>query len=100
MGSFGCHLIKDKSDASSDTNDICSCTTILFGRDLDVQQGLFKLTMKSNAIQAMVEVSQLIIDKVNPQIVNPLTHLWKVINAYQLMSIEEILSIPTIWLRQ
>jgi hypothetical protein len=72
MGSFGCHMFKDKSDASSDTNDICSCTTILFGRDLDVQQGLFKLMMKSNVIQAMVEVSQLTVDKVNPRLLIPI----------------------------
>jgi hypothetical protein len=38
---------------------------ILSGWDLDVQQGLFKLTMKSNAIQAMVEVVALASDKIN-----------------------------------
>jgi hypothetical protein len=34
--------------------------------DLDAQQGLFKPTMKFNAIQPMIEVSTLVIDKVNP----------------------------------
>jgi hypothetical protein len=38
--------------------------------------------MKSNATQAMVEVSTLVI----PLIVNPLTQLWKVINASLLLS--------------
>jgi hypothetical protein len=40
--------------------------TIIFRWDLDAQQGLFKPTMKFNAIQPMVEVSALVIDKVNP----------------------------------
>jgi hypothetical protein len=51
--------------------------TIISKWDLDVQQGLFKLTMKPNVAQAMVEVSTLLI----PLIVNPLTQLWKVINT-------------------
>ncbi len=55
----------------------CMVPTIISKWDLDVQQGLFKLAMKSNAAQAMVETSTLLI----PLIVNPLTQLWKVINT-------------------
>ncbi len=40
--------------------------TILFGWDLDAQQGLFKLMMKSNVAQAMAKVSTLFINKVKP----------------------------------
>jgi hypothetical protein len=43
---------------------------------LDAQQGLFKLTMKSNIVQAMAEVVVLAYDKVNPTIINPLTCMW------------------------
>jgi hypothetical protein len=39
---------------------------IISSWDLDVQQGLFKLTMKSNTAQAMVEVMALASDKINP----------------------------------
>ncbi len=53
--------------------------------DLDAQQGLFKLTMKSNASQTIVEVVAFAIDKVNPQIVNLLICLWNVINASHLV---------------
>ncbi len=60
--------------------------TILWGWDLDVQQGLFKLTMKSNVAQAMVEVMALASNKVNPTIINPLTRMWQVIHASQLLS--------------
>jgi len=49
---------------------------ILSGQDLDVQQGLFKLTMKSNIVQAIVEVVVFTSDKVNPTIINPLTCIW------------------------
>jgi hypothetical protein len=59
--------------------------TILSGWDLDAQQGLFKLTMKSNATQAMVEIVTLAFDKVSPTIINPLTHMWRVIYASQLL---------------
>ncbi len=59
---------------------------ILSSWDLDAQQKLFKFTMKSNIFQAMANMVALAIDKVQPQIVNPLTHLWKVINAFQFMS--------------
>jgi hypothetical protein len=52
--------------------------------DLDTQQGLFKLTMKSNA-QAMVEVMVLASDKINPTIINPFTCMWRVIHASQLL---------------
>ncbi len=45
---------------------------ILSSWDLDAQQGLFKLTMESNATQAMVEIVALAFDKVNPPIINPL----------------------------
>jgi hypothetical protein len=37
--------------------------------------------MKSNVYQVMVEVVALATNKMNPQIVNPFNHLWKVINA-------------------
>jgi hypothetical protein len=50
--------------------------TIFSGWDLDVQQGLFKLTMKFNVAQAMAEVMDFASNKVNPTIVNPLTRLW------------------------
>jgi hypothetical protein len=50
--------------------------TILLGRELDVQQSLFKLKMKSNYAQAMVEIMTLAFDKVNPTIVNVLTNIW------------------------
>jgi hypothetical protein len=42
---------------------------ILFRWDLDAQQGLFKLVMKSNVAQAMAKVSTLVINKVKPWIV-------------------------------
>jgi hypothetical protein len=58
---------------------------VLSGWDLDAQQRLFKLTMKSNASQAMAKVMALVANKVNPQIVNPLTHLWNVINVFHLV---------------
>ncbi len=54
--------------------------------DLDVQQGLFKLTMKSNIVQAIVEVVVFTSDKVNPTIINPLTWIWWVIHASKLLS--------------
>lgn len=60
--------------------------TIIFEWDLDAKKRLFNLTMKSNVAQAMAKISTLVIDKVNPQIVNPFTHLWKVINVFQLLS--------------
>jgi hypothetical protein len=44
---------------------------IIFEWDMDAQQGLFKLTMKFNAVQAKVEVSTLVTKKVNPHIVDP-----------------------------
>jgi hypothetical protein len=44
---------------------------ILLGWDLDVQQSLFKLTMKLNDAQAMVEVVVIASNKANPIIVNP-----------------------------
>ncbi len=58
---------------------------VLSSWDLDAQQGLFKLTMKSNASQAIVEVVALATDKVNPQIVNLFICLWNVINAFHLV---------------
>jgi hypothetical protein len=59
---------------------------VLSGWDLNAQQGLFKLTMKSNASQEMVEVVALAVDKVNPQIVNPFTCLWEMSNVFHLLS--------------
>jgi hypothetical protein len=58
---------------------------ILSSWDLDAQQRLFKLTMKSNAFQAMAKVVALVANKVNPQIVNPLTCLWNMINVFHLV---------------
>jgi hypothetical protein len=49
--------------------------------NLDVQQGLFKLNMKSSVAQAMANVVAITIDKAHPMVVNPFTHLWHVINA-------------------
>jgi hypothetical protein len=60
--------------------------TILSSWGLDIQQGLFKLTMKSNATQAMVEVVVLESNKVNLTIINTLTCMWGVIHASQLLS--------------
>ncbi len=54
--------------------------------DLDVQQGFFKLTMKSSAAQAMAKVVALASDKAHPMVVNPPTHLWLVIKPSQLLS--------------
>jgi hypothetical protein len=50
--------------------------TILLGWELDVQQSLFKLKMKSNYAQAMVERMTLAFDKANPTIINVLTNIW------------------------
>jgi hypothetical protein len=50
--------------------------TILSSWDLDVQQGLFKLTMKSNIAQAMVEIVALAFNKVFLTIINLLTCTW------------------------
>ncbi len=55
--------------------------TILSSWDLDVQQGLFKLTMESNTIQTMAKVMALAFDKVNPTIINPFTCMWRIIHA-------------------
>lgn len=59
---------------------------ILLGLNLDAQQGLFKLTMKSNATQAMVKVVTLASNKVNLINVNPFTHMWQTICGSQLLS--------------
>jgi hypothetical protein len=64
---------------------ICPFPTILSSWGLDAQQGLFKLTMKFNTIQAMIEIVTLAFDKVNPTIINPVTHMWRVIHASQLL---------------
>ncbi len=58
---------------------------ILWAWDLDVQQGLFKLTMKSNIAQTMAEVKALAFNKVNPTIINPFTCMRQVIHASQLL---------------
>jgi len=44
----------------------CFGVLVISSWDLDAQQGLFKLTMKSNAYQMMAEVVVLVVDKVNP----------------------------------
>ncbi len=51
-----------------------------------MQQGFFKLTIKSSAAQAMAKVVALASDKAHPMVVNPPTHLWLVINASQFLS--------------
>jgi hypothetical protein len=55
--------------------------TILSCWNLDVQQGFFELTMKSNAIQTMAKIVVLAFDKVNPTIINPFTRMCQVIHA-------------------
>jgi hypothetical protein len=52
---------------------------ILSTWDLDAQQGFFKLPMKSSVAQAMAKTT----NKAHPMVVNPLTHLWRVINSSQ-----------------
>ncbi len=52
---------------------ICPFPTILSSWGLDAQQGLFKLTTKFNAAQAMAKVVAIASNKVNPTIINPLT---------------------------
>jgi Na+-transporting methylmalonyl-CoA/oxaloacetate decarboxylase beta subunit len=59
--------------------------TIFSSWNLDVQQGFFKLIMKLNLVQVMVDVGVLTIDKAHPLIINPFTHLWCIINACQLL---------------
>jgi hypothetical protein len=49
--------------------------TIFSSWDLDVQQGVFKLIMKFNVVQVMVNVGVLTIDKAHTLIINPFTHL-------------------------
>jgi len=49
---------------------------ILSSWDLNAQQNMFKLTMKSNDAQAMAEILALTFNKVNPTIINPLTCMW------------------------
>jgi len=56
-----------------DNNFILMVPAILSCWDLDVQQGLFKLTMKLNDVQAMAEVVVIASNKANPIIVNPFT---------------------------
>ncbi len=58
---------------------------ILSSWDLNAQQNMFKLTMKSNDAQAMAEILALTFNKVNPTIINPLTCMWWVIHASQLL---------------
>jgi hypothetical protein len=48
---------------------------ILLGCNLDAQHGLFKLTIKSNVVQTMVEKVGFAFDKANPIIVIPFIHL-------------------------
>jgi hypothetical protein len=49
---------------------------ILSSWDLNAQQSMFKLTMKSNDAQAMAEIVALTFNKVNPTIINPFTCMW------------------------
>jgi reverse gyrase len=42
--------------------------------------------MKSNIAQAMAEVMALASNKVNPTIINRLTHMWQVIHVSQVLS--------------
>ncbi len=59
---------------------------IVFSWNLDAQQGLFKLIMKSNAFQSVVEVMVFAFNKANPIVINHLTHMWWLIDASQLLS--------------
>jgi hypothetical protein len=59
---------------------------VLSSWDLDAQQRLFKFTMKSNIFQIMAKMVALAIDTVQPQIFDPLTHVCKVMNDFQLLS--------------
>jgi hypothetical protein len=58
---------------------------ILSRWDLDAQQCLFKLTMKSNVLQAMVALMALAFEKANPNIVNLIKRMWHVIHSSQLL---------------
>jgi hypothetical protein len=58
---------------------------ILSTWDLDAQQGFFKLPMKYSVAQAMAKMMASTTNKAHPTVVNPLTHLWRVINASQLL---------------
>jgi hypothetical protein len=48
-------------------------SSIILAWDLNVQNGLFKLTMKSNIVQAMAKVVALVINQTNLIFVNPFT---------------------------
>jgi hypothetical protein len=65
----------DPCGQSKDGKFVPMVPTILSGWDLNAQQGLFKLTMKSNIVQAMFEVVALAFDKVNPTNINPFTRM-------------------------
>jgi hypothetical protein len=49
---------------------------ILLRCNLDAQHDLFKLIIKSNVVQTMVEEVAFAFNKANPIIVNPFIHLW------------------------
>jgi len=51
-----------------------------------VQQGFFKITMKSNNVKTMAKVVALTTNKAHPMFGNPFTRLWCVINTSQLLS--------------
>jgi len=58
---------------------------ILSSWDLDAQQCLFKLIMKSNNLQAVVGLMALAFNKANPNIVNPIKRMWHVIHSSQIV---------------
>ncbi len=60
--------------------------SIILAWDLNVQNGLFKLTMKSNVVQAMAKVVALVTNQTNLIFFNPFTLLWQVIHASQILS--------------
>jgi hypothetical protein len=61
---------------SKDDKFLPMALAILLRRELDAQQGLFKLTMKFDFVQTMVEIVALGFDKVKHTIVNSFMHIW------------------------
>jgi len=59
--------------------------TILSWLNLDAQHGLFKLTMKSNVVQAIAEIMVITFANVNFVIVDSFVHMWWVIHSSQLL---------------
>jgi hypothetical protein len=68
--------IRHACQQSKDDKFLLMVLAILLRWELDAQQSLFKLTMKFNFVQTMVEIVALGFDKVNQTIVNSLMHIW------------------------